>query len=82
MKCASVYFSFFSPLSSDVNNTTIDRQLEDSNVVSGLLDIVCIFWVCRSAELSQTENTEYRTLLEKKSIRILTGLFKYYRVSQ
>ena len=55
------------------------ESLRDVNVVCGLLDVVCIFWVFRSKEISQTENAEYRSLLEKKASKILSVLFKHYR---
>ena len=63
-------------------STTLNEDLKDTTVVSGLLDIVCILWVFRSKEISKAENQEYRAILEKKSGQILTLLFKYYKVRQ
>lgn len=42
--------------------------------------MVCILWMTRCKELSQ--NAEYRALLEKKSSKILTLLFKVYKSCQ
>jgi hypothetical protein len=53
----------------------------DPSVVTSLLDIVCILSVDRSTDISKPENKEYRALLEKKAPGILSGLFKFYRVS-
>ena len=62
------------------SSSTLDADLRDPHVVSGLLDVVCIFWVFRSREISEKANAEYRSLLEKKAAKILTLLFKCYRV--
>ncbi len=35
----------------------------------------------RSREIAQDSNIEYRSLLEKKAAKILTLLFKFYKVS-
>jgi condensin-2 complex subunit G2 len=60
-------------------NDTLEASLSDSLVVGGLVDIVCVIWMIRSKELAEKENNEYRSLLEKKSAKILTVLFKQYR---
>ena len=57
------------------------NKLNDDNIVSGLLDTVAIMWVMKSKELSLAENTQYRRLMEKKSGKILTVLFKHYKNS-
>ena len=62
---------------STVPDTAAD--LDDPSVVSGLLDIVCIFWVYRSKDLSLIDNAEYKSLVEKKASKILLMLFKYYK---
>ena len=55
------------------------NDLDDPSVVSGLLDIVCIFWVYRSKDLSLSDNKDYKSLVEKKASKILILLFKYYK---
>ena len=62
---------------STVPNTAND--LDDPSVVCGLLDIVCIFWVYRSKDLSLSDNAEYKSLVEKKASKILIMLFKHYK---
>ena len=57
-------------------NDTLQQSLSDAHVVGGLVDIVCILWMSRCQELAKSENVEYRSLLEKKSSKILTLLFK------
>ena len=52
-------------------NDTLQQSLNDSVVVQGLIDIVCVLWMSRCQELAQKENAEYRSLLEKKSSKIL-----------
>jgi hypothetical protein len=58
----------------------VEDDLQDTNVIAGLLDIVCIFWVLRSKELSLKENDAYRSMMEKKGAKILTLLFKHFKV--
>ncbi len=60
----------------------LQSDLRNPAVVSGLLDIVCIFWVHRSNDISLRKNAKYRSLLEKKAAKILIDLFKYYKVSE
>ncbi len=64
------------------NQTRFAADLENAHVISGLLDVVCIFWVFRSKELSLKENAEYKSLVEKKSVKILTQLFKHYKSTE
>ena len=59
-----------------------DDRINDPEIVAGLLDVVSLFWVLRSKELSLPQNEEYRSMLEKKSAKILTILFKFYRNSE
>ncbi len=59
---------------------TFGEAFSDSTTVTALLDIVCIMWVSRSADIAKPENKEYRGLLEKKAAGILSILFKYYKV--
>ena len=60
-------------------NDTLDQSLGDVQVVQGLVDIVCVLWMSRCQELAEPKNVEYRSLLEKKSAKILTLLFKVYK---
>ncbi len=62
-------------------NDTLQQSLSDAQVVGGLVDIVCIFWMSRCQELADAKNAEYRSLLEKKSAKILTLLFRVYKTS-
>lgn len=56
-----------------------DPNLESAEVVCGLVDIVCIFWVSIGKDLALPQNAPYRSLLEKKAAKIMNGLFKFYR---
>ena len=58
---------------------TLEMSMSDPYVVGALVDVVCIFWMSRCQELSNKANAEYRALLEKKSSKILTLLFKAYK---
>ena len=60
-------------------NDTLHHSLGDVQVVQGLIDIVCVLWMSRCQELAEPKNAEYRSLLEKKSSKILTLLFKVYK---
>ena len=60
-------------------NDTLHHSLGDVQVVQGLIDIVCVLWMSRCQELALPKNAEYRSLLEKKSSKILTLLFKVYK---
>ena len=60
-------------------NDTLHHDLGDVQVVQGLIDIVCVLWMSRCQELALPQNAEYRSLLEKKSSKILTLLFKVYK---
>ncbi len=60
-------------------NNSFESAYHDNRIVAGLIDIVCIMWMARSKELALKENSEYRSLLEKKAAKILTILFKFYR---
>ncbi len=42
---------------------------------------ITLYSSLRSREIAQEGNVEYRSLLEKKAAKILTLLFKFYRVS-
>ena len=57
-----------------IANDTLQQDLNDPYVVRGLIDVVCILWMNRCQELAEKSNTEYRSLLEKKSSKILTIL--------
>ncbi len=57
----------------------LNEDLNDPEIVCGLLDVVSIVWVLRSKELSTPASAEYRSLLEKKAAKIMTMLFKFYR---
>ena len=50
--------------------------------VRGLIDVVVILWMNRCQELAEKSNEEYRSLLEKKSPKILTLLFKVYKSTE
>jgi hypothetical protein len=64
------------------SSSPFSEKLENPSVISGLLDVVCIFWVYRSKELSLTSNGEYKSLVDKKSSKILTLLFKHYKSTE
>ena len=56
-------------------------ELEDVKMVGALLDVVCILWMARSTDIAKEENAEYRSLLEKKTSKLVSVLFKYYKAS-
>ena len=63
-----------------IANDTLQQDLNDPFIVRGLIDVVCILWMNRCQELAEKSNTEYRSLLEKKSSKILTLLFKVNKI--
>ena len=58
-----------------------DHEYNDPNVVSGILDIVCVMWRTKITEMSQPENDEMRSALEKKAGKWMTLFFKYFKSS-
>ena len=59
---------------------TFAEAFSDVSIVTALLDIACIMWVARSADIAKPENNEYRAVLEKRATGILSLLFKFYKV--
>ena len=82
-------------LSLDLNDTTIlektaenegvnepyIKELEDLKIVGALVDVVCILYMARSTDIAKDENSQYRSLLEKKTPKLVSVLFKYYKSS-
>ena len=69
------------------NNTTAaaevfdseDHPYNDLNVVGGILDIVCVIWRAKIADICKSENDELRSALEKKAGKWMTLFFKYFK---
>jgi len=80
-----------STTASAVNSTTAaapaeeeveeEHEYDDPSVVSGILDIVCVMWRTKITDMSQPENDEMRSALEKKAGKWMTLFFKYFKSS-
>ena len=64
-----------------VANEAYIEELENEKIVGALLDVVCILWMARSTDIVKEQNIEYRSLLEKKTSKLVSVLFKFYRSS-
>ena len=56
-----------------------EHPYDDSAVVAGVLDIVCVIWRARIADISKPENNEMRSALEKKAGKWMLIFFKYFK---
>ena len=56
-----------------------DHPYNDINVVGAVLDIVCVIWRSKIAEICQPENDEMRSALEKKAGKWMLMFFKYFK---
>ena len=81
----SLGLSDTSQIDTNADNQAVDddyiQELESEKTVAALLDVVCILWMARSTDIVKEENVEYRSLLEKKTSKLVSVLFKYYRSS-
>ena len=58
-----------------------DHPYNDFSVVGGILDIVCVIWRAKIAEISQRENDEIRSALEKKAGKWMLMFFKFFKTT-
>ena len=58
-----------------------EHPYDDSAVVAGVLDIVCVIWRARIADISKPENNEMRSALEKKAGKWMLIFFKYFKAT-
>ena len=56
-----------------------DHPYNDMNVVEGVLDIVCVIWRSKIADICKPENDEMRSALEKKAGKWMLLFFKYFK---
>nr|XP_040570312.1 condensin-2 complex subunit G2-like isoform X2 [Lepeophtheirus salmonis] len=67
----------------DISNTfsrvEADSFLSDFIIMDNFLDIITVMWISRYEDLLKEENTEYRAVLEKKTTKIMTNMFRVYK---
>ena len=65
----------------EAENETVDEDhpYNDLNIVGSVLDIVCVIWRSKIADICQPENDEMRSALEKKAGKWMLLFFKYFK---